>query len=207
MVVKSATKKRLMEMGIAEEYAHKLATDRNMNDIKSMTADEIASTLGVSKDDQTFTDAMNALAELGNRRQKKRGKKITISKSAIEETEDVDLAGEKFNVLNHVLVPHQELIAVEDEETELAPWGLMKKDDETGEMRLAKELLPKILISDPVVQVIKETHEKMVEAKAGDSEDYVPLPAGWISDRVLKVTRKSPSAGKSVAYRLIVEGS
>ena len=74
-------------------------------------------------------------------------------------------------------------------------------------MRLAKELLPKILISDPVVQVIKETHEKMVEAKAGDSENYVPLPAGWISDRVLKVTRKSPSAGKSVAYRLIVEGS
>ena len=98
MVVKSATKKRLMEMGIAEEYAHKLATDRNMNDIKSMTADEIAATLGVSKDDQTFTDAMNALAELGNRRQKKRGKKITISKSAIVEVEEVDLAGEKFNL-------------------------------------------------------------------------------------------------------------
>ena len=65
--------KTLMEMGIAEEYAHKLATDRNMNDIKSMTADEQPA-LGVSKDDQTFTDAMNALAELGNR-QKKRGKK------------------------------------------------------------------------------------------------------------------------------------
>ena len=206
MVVKSATKKRLMEMGIAEEYAHKLATDRNMNDIKSMTADEIASTLGVSKDDQTFTDAMNALAELGNRRQKKRGKKITISKTAIAEVEDNDLAGEKFNVLNHVIVPHQELIAIEDEESELEPWGLLQKDHETGEMRLAKELLPKILISDPVIQVIKETHEKKMEANA-DSEDYVPLPAGWISDRVLKVIRKSPSAGKSVAYRLIVEGS
>ena len=39
-------------MGIAEEYAHKLATDRNMTDIKAMTADEIASCLGVSKDDE-----------------------------------------------------------------------------------------------------------------------------------------------------------
>ena len=33
------------------------------------------------------------------------------------------------------------------------------------------------------------------------------LPAGWLADRVLKVTRKSPSAGVSIAYRLIVEGS
>ena len=41
-----------MEMGIAEEYAHKLATDRNMTDIKAMPADEIASCLGVSKDDE-----------------------------------------------------------------------------------------------------------------------------------------------------------
>ena len=195
-----------MEMGIAEEYAHKLATDRNMNDIKSMTADEIASTLGVSKDDEIFTGAMNALAELGNRRQKKRGRKITISKAALEE-EDIELAGEKFNVLNHILVPHQELVPEEDEKEALAPWGLHKLDQETGEMRLAKELLPKILISDPVVQVIKETHEKAHEAKGEGDENYVPLPAGWISDRVLKVVRKSPSAGKSVAYRLIVEGS
>ena len=57
-----------MEMGIAEEYAHKLATDRNMTDIKAMAADEIASCLGVSKDDEIFTGAMNALAELGQRR-------------------------------------------------------------------------------------------------------------------------------------------
>ena len=102
-----------MEMGIAEEYAHKLATDRNMTDIKAMTADEIASCLGVSKDDEIFTGAMSALAELGNRRQKRRSRKITISKKALDD-DDMDLAGTKFNVLNHILVPHQELIAVED---------------------------------------------------------------------------------------------
>ena len=30
MVVKSATKKRLIELGVSDEYAHKLATDRTM---------------------------------------------------------------------------------------------------------------------------------------------------------------------------------
>ena len=37
--------------------------------------------------------------------------------------------------------------------------------------------------------------------------DHKPLASGWIADRVLKVVRKSPSAGVAVAYRLIVEGS
>ena len=40
-------------------------TDRNMTDIK-MPADEIASVLRISKDDEIFTGAMNALAELAN---------------------------------------------------------------------------------------------------------------------------------------------
>jgi len=195
-----------MEMGIAEEYAHKLATDRNMNDIKSLTADEIASVLGVSKDDEIFTGAMNALAELGNRRQKRRSRKITISKKALDDLDD-NISGIKFNVLNHELVPHQELVDPEDEEKELEPWGLMIEDEETGETRLAKELLPKILITDPVIQVIKETVEAEVNKNAETDENHVPLPAGWLADRVLKVKRKSVSAGVSYAYRLIVEGS
>ena len=195
-----------MEMGIAEEYAHKLATDRNMTDIKAMPADEIASCLGVSKDDEIFTSAMNALAELGQRRQKRRSRKITISKKALDD-DDMDLAGTKFNVLNHVLVPHQELVPVEDEAEVLEPWGLLTTDEETGEPRLAKELLPKILITDPVVQVIKETVERKRDSETSEDEETVPLPAGWLSDRVWKVVRKSPSAGVSVAYRLIVEGS
>ena len=111
LVVKSATKKRLMEMGISEEYAHKLATDRNMNDIKSLTADEIASVLGVSKDDEVFTGAMNALAELGTRRQKRKTRKITISAKALYD-DDMDFSGTKFNVLNHIFVPHLSLIHI-----------------------------------------------------------------------------------------------
>ena len=110
-------------------------------------------------------------------------------------------------LLNHIFVPHQELVPVEDEESELEPWGLLGIDDETGEPRLAKELLPKILITDPVIQVIKETVEKEANAQTEEDEEHTPLPAGWLADRVLKVTRKSPSAGVSIAYRLIVEGS
>ena len=34
MVVKSATKKKLMDLGIAEEYAHRLADDRKWDDVK-----------------------------------------------------------------------------------------------------------------------------------------------------------------------------
>ena len=42
MVVKSATKKKLMDLGIAEEYAHRLADDRKWDDVKVLTAGEIA---------------------------------------------------------------------------------------------------------------------------------------------------------------------
>ena len=42
MVVKSATKKKLMDLGIAEEYAHRLADDRKWDDVKVLSAGEIA---------------------------------------------------------------------------------------------------------------------------------------------------------------------
>ena len=84
---------------------------------------------------------------------------------------------------------------------------MLQPDEETGKDRLAKELLPKILITDPVVQVIKEVAEAEDHARLAADPDHKPLAAGWIADRVLKVVRQSPSAGRSVAYRLIVEGN
>jgi DNA-directed RNA polymerase subunit H (RpoH/RPB5) len=84
---------------------------------------------------------------------------------------------------------------------------MVQPDAETGEDRLAKELLPKILITDPVVQVIKELAEAEDNAHLQANPDHRPLAAGWIADRVLKVIRRSPSAGQSIAYRLIVEGN
>ena len=49
--VKSATKKRLMELGISEENSHQLARGRNMTDIKKLDVLEIATLLEVSEDD------------------------------------------------------------------------------------------------------------------------------------------------------------
>jgi DNA-directed RNA polymerase subunit H (RpoH/RPB5) len=216
MVVKSATKKRLMELGVSEEYAHKLATDRNMTDIKNMTHDDVASTLGISKDAEEFINTMNIIAEQGSRRRAaKKSTKITIRAKAIDDLDRPEITS-RFNALNHELVPHQELVGEANispdaqlaaEMEALAPWQMMQLDPETGEERLAKELLPKILITDPVVQVIKETEEAKDAAASLADADYKPLAAGWIADRVLKVVRQSPSAGRTVAYRLIVEGN
>ena len=203
-----------MELGVSEEFAHKLATDRNMTDIKAMSSDEIASTLGESKDSEQFINTMSIIAEQGSRRRAaKKSKKITIRSKAIDDFDRPEITL-RFNALNHVLVPHQELVGAanisEEEQFEveseaLSPWKMLQPDDETGEDRLAKELLPKILITDPVVQVIKEVAEAEDHARLAADPDHKPLAAGWIADRVLKVVRQSPSAGRSVAYRLIVD--
>ena len=216
MVVKSATKKRLMELGVSEEFAHKLATDRNMTDIKSLSHDEIASTLGISKDSESFTNVMAVIAEQGSRRRaQKKSKKITIRSRAIDDFDRPEI-NLRFNALNHVLVPHQELVGdaniseekqFEVEKEELKLWNLIEIDEETNEPRIAKELLPKILITDPVVQVLKERAETADNAKLAADPEHKPLAAGWIADRVIKVVRNSPSAGKTIAYRLIVEGN
>jgi len=42
MVVKSATKKKLMDLGVAENFAHQLADDRKWDDVKTMSSSDIA---------------------------------------------------------------------------------------------------------------------------------------------------------------------
>ena len=160
MVVKSATKKRLMELGVSEDFAHKLATDRNMDAIKKMTDEEVAKDLGLSIDDEQIVSVMGIIREIGTHKRSRRSKKITISARALDD-EDLPTDTVRFNVLNHVLAPHQELVPVEEEEEVLSPWGLMQEDYD-GTVRLAKELLPKILITDPVIQVIKEKAEAIL---------------------------------------------
>ncbi|MEC7272982.1 MAG: DNA-directed RNA polymerase subunit RpoH/Rpb5 C-terminal domain-containing protein, partial [Candidatus Thermoplasmatota archaeon] len=171
--------------------------------------------LGISKDSESFTNVMSVIAEQGSRRRaQKKSKKITISSKALDEFDRPE-ATIRFNPLNHELVPHQELLGDANitadeqyaiERDELSPWGL-EEMDEDGNPRLAKELLPKVLISDPVVQAIKEAAEVLDNAALAANPDHRPLAAGWIADRVLKVVRHSKSAGSAVAYRLIVEGS
>ena len=193
MAVKSSTKKRLIELGVATDHAHKLADDANMDAIKRMTVDQVAKKVGLSSTDAILENIMSIIREHNTSRRRSRSGRITISRKALE-LEDIPQGDDRFNVLNHFLVPHHELVEIEHEAGQLSPW-LLETPDENGEMRIAKELLPKILITDPAIQAIKEK----VEA---DLDDW---PAGWLSNRIVKVVRYSRSAGSSIAFRLIVE--
>ncbi|MBS72124.1 MAG: DNA-directed RNA polymerase subunit H [Thermoplasmata archaeon] len=102
----------------------------------------------------------------------------------------------RFNVLNHELVPLHELVSEDEEMEELSPWELIGSDVD-GNQRLRRELLPKILITDPAIQALKEALEL----------ENDELRAGWLNNRVVRITRRSPSAGIHVAYRLVVEGN
>ena len=195
MAVKSSTKKRLIELGINEDHAHKLADDANMDAIKRMTVEEVSVKTGVAMSDSTLEHIMGIIREHNTSRRRSRSGRITISRKAME-LMDIPQGDDRFNVLNHILVPHHELVDADDESAILAPWGLEEADNYGG-TRVAKELLPKILITDPAVQAIKEK----IEAEADD------LPAGWLTNRIVKIIRYSRSAGSSTAFRLIVESA
>ena len=195
MAVKSSTKKRLMELGISETHAHRLADDANMDAIKRMTVEQVAKKLELDMESQDLENVMAVIREQINSRKRSRTGRITLSRKAILDS-DVPTGDDRFNVLNHILVPHHELVPVEEEEASLAPWDMMVNNAD-GSKRLAKELLPKILITDPAIQAIKESVE------TEDDE----LPAGWLTNRVVRIVRYSRSAGSSTAFRLIVESA
>jgi hypothetical protein len=58
MVVKSATKKKLMDLGIADNYAHTLADDRKWDDVKILTAQQIAQ---ICETDSETGDTIHAI--------------------------------------------------------------------------------------------------------------------------------------------------
>jgi len=195
MAVKSSTKKRLMELGISEPHAHRLADDANMDAIKRMTVEQVAKKLELEMESQDLENVMAVIREQINSRKRTRTGRITLSRKAILDS-DIPTGDDRFNVLNHILVPHHELVPVEEEESSLAPWDMMMNNAD-GSKRLAKELLPKILITDPAIQAIKES----VEVENDE------LPAGWLTNRIVRIVRYSRSAGSSTAFRLIVESA
>ena len=195
MAVKSSTKKRLIELGIPEDHAHKLADDANLDTIKRMSREQVSKKVGVEDGSAELDLIMTVISEHVGSRKRTKSNRITISRKALLE-EDIPRGEFRFNVLNHVLVPHHELVPIESEAEVLEPWDL-RTDDAFGIDRLAKELLPKILITDPAIQAIKEMEEI-------DNEE---LPAGWLANRVVKIEHYSRSAGSSTAYRLIVEST
>ena len=79
-----------------------------------------------------------------------------------------DLLENKFNILEHDLVPKHTILN-EDEKKELLE-----------KFKIKPKQLPKVLINDPVV--------KAINAKEGD---------------ILKIIRKSATAGTSIYYRIV----
>jgi len=166
-----------------------------MDAIKRMTVEQVAKKLELDMESQDLENVMAVIREQINSRKRSRTGRITLSRKAILDS-DIPTGDDRFNVLNHILVPHHELVPVEEEETSLAPWDMMVNNGD-GSKRLAKELLPKILITDPAIQAIKES----VELENDE------LPAGWLTNRVVRIVRYSRSAGSSTAFRLIVESA
>jgi len=83
---------------------------------------------------------------------------------------------EEFNVLEHELVPEHYLLKNDEAEKTLA------------ELKLTKDQLPKIRLSDPCVIALDRICGPVEEGQ------------------MIRVTRKSQTSGVSVCYRLVVRG-
>ena len=134
MAVKSSTKKRLIELGIPEDHAHKLADDANLDTIKRMSREQVAKKVGIEDGGSELEHIMSVISEHVGSRKRSKSNRITISRKALLD-EDIPTGDYRFNVLNHVLVPHHELVPIDEEAQILEPWGL-RTDDAFGKDRL-----------------------------------------------------------------------
>ncbi len=74
MTVKSATKKKLMDMGLEETYAHALADDRKWDDVKVLSKGEIAKICGL---DSQAGEKIHTLIQSTGRRSRDESRKPT----------------------------------------------------------------------------------------------------------------------------------
>jgi len=81
-----------------------------------------------------------------------------------------------FRLMDHMLVPEHELLS-EDEENEMLT-----------AYRADKSQLPKILRSDPCIRALEVEHGIIEQG------------------RIVRVIRESETSGRSVAFRVVVEG-
>lgn len=92
MVVKSATKKKLMDMGIQEEFAHKLADDRKWDDVKILSPGEIAQICGLSSEEATaIHNTLQAFGKSGGSDSSSATTTVVRRKKALRRTVQRDL--------------------------------------------------------------------------------------------------------------------
>lgn len=82
----------------------------------------------------------------------------------------------KFKVTDHFMVPEHTILEPKEAE------GVLKQ------YKIVRDQLPKIKQSDPCIRAL--------EAK-GDNTDQ---------GRIVRIRRKSDTAGEAIAYRVIIEG-
>ena len=98
MVVKSATKKKLMDMGVQEEFAHKLADDRKWDDVKILTPGEIAQICGLASDEATaIHNTLIAFGKSGGSDSGSATTTVVRRRKAIRRGAQRDLALQKYN--------------------------------------------------------------------------------------------------------------
>ncbi|MDH4123727.1 MAG: DNA-directed RNA polymerase subunit H [Thermoplasmata archaeon] len=83
---------------------------------------------------------------------------------------------DEFNVLEHELVPEHHLLKEDEAKKVLA------------QLKLTRDQLPKIRLSDPCVMTLDKICGPVEEGQ------------------IVKIVRKSPTSGISVCYRLIIRG-
>ena len=142
MVVKSATKKKLMDLGIAENFAHILADDRKWDDVKILPAENIAQICETDSETagqiKGIIDGANQKNKLANNeaigpvtsvRLSRTGRK-TRARSRVKPTADIDT----YN-------SDAKLIALEDELSGDAVYqSLVAAVDESGSRRFTNRI-------------------------------------------------------------------
>jgi len=142
MVVKSATKKKLMDLGIAENFAHILADDRKWDDVKILPAENIAQICETDSETagqiKGIIDGANQKNKLANNeaigpvtsvRLSRTGRK-TRARSRVKPTADIDT----YNA-------DAKLIALEDELSDDAVYkSLVAAVEESGSRRFTNRI-------------------------------------------------------------------
>ena len=142
MVVKSATKKKLMDLGIAENFAHILADDRKWDDVKILPAENIAQICETDSETagqiKGIIDGANQKNKLANNeaigpvtsvRLSRTGRK-TRARSRVKPTADIDT----YNAT-------AKLIGLEDELSEDAVYkSLVAAVEDSGSRRFTNRI-------------------------------------------------------------------
>ncbi len=178
MVVKSATKKKLMDMQIPEEYAHLLADDRKWDDVKVLTAQEIAAICKTDSDtgNKLHTIIISATGSRSNSSDSQGGTTVVRRRAAprrrrakvVQELEGYDEEKKLESYVDEI---------VEDPIHE----ALVKADDKMGDSPLSPRVLAdltnsvkargrKKLTAKQATEIISQSRDAFMQARVDPFE-------------------------------------